>query len=115
MIRNGPSLSLSQSTEAIGNNSDASPQVDTTIVAPGKDVQRSWEERKRLNEANARRFKAYQDSLDSLGDGSSSPMTQAANDGQDHQETEANRKKEGAKERPPAPSGSNAVGQRGLC
>ena len=32
-IRNGSFLSLSQSTEAIGNNADASPQVDTNMDA----------------------------------------------------------------------------------
>jgi hypothetical protein len=43
-IRNGSFLSLSQPTEAIGNNSDASPKVDTNIDAPGKGGKRSWEE-----------------------------------------------------------------------
>ncbi len=113
-IRNGSFLYLSQPTEAIGNNSDASPQVDTSLDAPRKGGKRSWEERRQLRETTAQAAKAYREKYDKLGDCPLSPRTQALKNDRDCQETEANRKEEGAQEKLPAPPGSNVVGQRVL-
>jgi hypothetical protein len=63
-IRNGSLLSLSQPTEATGNNSDASPQVETSRDVPRKKVKRTPEEDILRREANALQTKSYQEKDD---------------------------------------------------
>ncbi len=98
-IRNGSFLSSFQSTEAIGNNADASPQVDANMDASEKGGKRSWEESRQRKEAAARAAQAYQEKYDKLGDCPLSPRTQALKDDRDRQEAAANLKREGAKEK----------------
>ena len=79
-IRNGSFLSLSQLTEAIGNNSDASLQVETSLDAPRERVKKTPEESRQLREEYARAAKNYQEKWDKLGDCPLSPRTQALKD-----------------------------------
>ncbi len=105
-IRNGSSLSLSQLTEATGNNSDASPQVGTSLDAPRKKVKRTPEESRQLAESTARAAKIYQEKLDELGDCPLSPRTQALKDARNARIervlAEANRFREQSQEKFPA-------------
>ncbi len=82
-IRNGSFLSSSQSIEAIGNNADASPQVDANMDAPEKGGKRSRQEIRQRKEAAARAVQAYQEKYDKLGDCPLSPRTQELKDDRD--------------------------------
>jgi hypothetical protein len=66
-IRNGSLLSLPQPTEATGNNSDASPQVEKSRDVPRKRVQRTPEEDILWKEKFALDCKAYPKKQDRLG------------------------------------------------
>jgi hypothetical protein len=65
-IRNGSLLSLPQPTEATGNNSDASPQVEKSHDVPRKRVTRTPEEDILRREKLALDAKAYQAKEDQL-------------------------------------------------
>jgi hypothetical protein len=94
VIRNGSFLISSQSLEAIGNNADASPQVDANMDAPEKGGKRSWQEIKQRKDAAAQAAQAYLDKFDKLGVCSSSPRTQALKDDRDRKEAAENLKRE---------------------
>ncbi len=76
-IRNGSFLSLTQPTAAIGYNSDASPQVDTSLDAPRRGRKRIAEESRQLREAAAQAAKIWREKYDKLADCPLSPRTQA--------------------------------------
>ena len=92
VIRNGSFLSLSQTAAAIGNNSDASPQVDAAIVAPRSEPSRSLEHAVQRCQAVKRAAEALMERSGSPGDISTFSMVQAITDGQNHQEAAASSK-----------------------
>jgi hypothetical protein len=122
VIRNGSSPTFLHSKEAIGNNSDASLQVDTRKDAQEKKRERSDEERKQQQEEVARAAQVYMDKFEKLADCPLSPNTQALKDYRDKALKDNQERKEAAeklrrireKEKPPAPLISNVEGQRVL-
>ncbi len=76
-IRNGSLLSSFQPTEATRNNSDASPQVETSRDVPRARVKRTPEEDILRRESHALRTKAYQEKEDKQLGIPTSPKSQA--------------------------------------
>jgi hypothetical protein len=118
-IRNGSLLFLSQHTEATGNNSDASPQVETSFDVPREKVKRTPEEDILRREAYALRSKDHQKSLDKLlGGDSLSPKSQAWRTKRlamaERDLADAKRFREQAQERLLAPPCNNFIGQHVL-
>ncbi len=118
-IRNDFLLSLSQYTEATGNNSDASPQVETSLDVPREKVKRTPEEDILRREEYALRIKEHQESIDKLlGGGSLSPKSQAWRTKRmaraERDLAEAKRFREQAQERLLAPTGNDLIEQRVL-
>jgi hypothetical protein len=97
---------------SIGNNSDASLQVDTRKDAQGKKRERSNEERKQKQQQEkiARATQVYMDKFVKLADCPTSPNTQALKDYRDEALKDDQERKEAAeklkrkrdKETPPA-------------
>ena len=118
-IRNGSLLSLSQTTEVTGNNSDASPQVETSLDAPREKVKRTPEEDILRREANARQIKSYQEKEDKTrGDLPLSPKSQEIRTKRmaraERDLAVAKRYREQSQERLPDPPANNVIGQRVL-
>jgi hypothetical protein len=91
-------FSLFLNPEAIGNNSDASSQVETSLDAPAKRVKRTPEERMRLQIEVEAATKRMKENYEKMGGGPWSPGTLAAQEGRDHRRAlaEENRKKQEA-------------------
>jgi hypothetical protein len=118
-IRNGSLLSLSQHTEATGNNSVASPQVETSIDVPRKKVKRTPEEDILRSEANAMQIKSYQEKEDKMrGDLPLSPKSQEIRTKRmvraERDLAAAKRYREQSQERLSVPPANNVNGQRVL-
>ncbi len=116
-IRNGSLLSSSKHTEATGDNSDASPQVETSLDVPRVRVKRTPEEDILRRESNALRTLAYQEKEDKQLGIPTSPKSQAVRTRQlaiaNKELAEVKRLRDQAQERL-RPSGENPTGQRVL-
>ncbi len=111
-IRNGSLLSLSQHTEATGNNSVASPQVETSLDAPRVRKETTPEEDIMRREALALSTKKLQETMDKMNSPDSlSPKSQAQRTKRltkaDKELAEAKRFRDKAQERIPVPPAEN--------
>ncbi len=118
-IRNGFLFSLSQHTEATGNNSDASPQVETSLNVPRGRLKRTPEEDILRKEAYALRTKEHQERMDKMNSADSlSPKSRAWRTKRlamaERDLADAKRFRKQAQKRLLAPPGNNLIGQRVL-
>ncbi len=115
VIRNGSVPTSQYSIEAIGNNADASLQVDARKADYlEKRRSTSYEEVVQRGRVTAQATQAYLDKFEKLGDCPTSPSTQALKDDRDRKLAAEKLKGEKEKERLPEPPNNTVEGQRVL-